>query len=286
MANVFPLTESRRTATISLNVIREYKEMIQSTTTDLTDHLYDIDNKLRESDQERDSSEDSVDGKAILAERASIVQCLQICGQVSNFIEERQQRMADKAADPKASDTDAGSGGKSSFAQQVMHDSLQGCKFNIKSANAQLSTRLQYLSTSLSNAPPDVLEASPDRHQDREEMIKEIEGVRRCLDICTQATDEAEKARTNIMEDIATAEDSRQILVSTVGDLIAAHRVTAGARSLQAIGQMTDETLQHLSRMPGLPPANPADSANGSRQERHSHPTLGRTLGSTNVRTL
>lgn len=65
-------------------------------------------------------------------------------------------------------------------------------------------------------------------------MIKEIEGVRRCLDVCTQATDEAEKARTNIMEDIATAEDSRQVLVSTIRDLIAAHRVTAGARSLQA----------------------------------------------------
>lgn len=262
--------------------------MIQSTTTDLADHLYDIDNKLRESDQERDASEDTVDGRAILAERASIVQCLQICGQVSHSIEERQQRMADKAVGPKASDTDAGSGdgGEPSFAQQVMHHSLQGCKFNIKSANAQLSTRLQYLSTSLSDAPPDVLQASTDRQKDREEMIKDIEGVRRCLDICTQATDEAEKARTNIMEDITTAEDSRQVLVSTVGDLIAAHRVTAGARSLQAIGQMTDETLQHLSRMPGLPPAIPAQSADGSRQERHSHPNSGRTLGSSNVRTL
>ncbi len=260
--------------------------MIQSTTTDLKDHLYDIDNKLHESTQERYSSEDTVDGEAILAERTSTVRCLEICVQVSNFIEERQKLMADEAEDPKPPNPQADSSGESSSARQIMHDSLQSCKFNIKSANAQLSNRLQYLSNSLSRTPPDILEASSDGLEERDKMAKEIESVRRCLDICMQATDEADKARTNVMEDIATAEDGRQVLVSTIGDLIAAHRVTAGARSLQAIGQMSDETLQHLSRTQELRPTNSARSADQSHQERKSHTSLGRTLGSSNVRTL
>ena len=260
--------------------------MIQSTTTDLKDHLYDIDNKLRESAQERYHSEDTVDGKAILAERAGTVRCLEICLQVSDFIEDRQKRMADEAEDQEAPNAQTDFSGESWSARQIMHDSLQGCKFNIKSANAQLSNRLQYLSTSLSNTPPDVLEACSGGIEERDKMAKEIESVRQCLDICMQATDEADKARINVMEDIATAEDSRQVLVSTIGDLIAAHKVTAGARSLQAIGQMSDETLQHLSRTQGLTPTNPAHSAEESRQGRDSHIGLGRTLGSSNVTTL
>lgn len=117
-------------------------------------------------------------------------------------------------------------------------------------------------------------------------MVEEIKSVRQCLNICMQATDEAEKARINVMEDIATAEDSRQVLVSTIGDLIAAHRVTAGPRSLQAIGQMSDETLQHLSRTHGSPQTNADTSAGGSGPGRDTHSSTGRPLGRSNVRTL
>lgn len=260
--------------------------MIQSTTTDLKDHLYNIDNKLRESNKERDPSEEPVDGKAILAERASTVRCLEICVQVSNYIEERQKHMAENAEDHKVPTGQADGGAESPSAWQIMDDSLHGCRLNIKSANAQLSNRLQYLSTTLSGTSPDVLQASSSGLEERDKMAKEIESIRQCLDICMQATEQADKAGINVMEDIATAEDSRQVLVSTVGDLIAAHRVTAGARSLQAIGQMSDETLQHLSRTNISPSTNFAQSVDESHQRRESHTGLGRTLGSSNVRTL
>jgi len=102
-----------------------------------------------------------------------------------------------------------------------------------------------------------------------------------------QASEEAEKVRVNIAEDITTAEDSQQVLVSTVGDLIAARRVDAGARSLQCIGQMSDETLQQMSRAHGV---SPAESARPLTDSRHAVPNVqkrfGRTLGSNNVRTL
>ena len=51
----------------------------------------------------------------------------------------------------------------------------------------------------------------------------------------------------NSKEDIAIAEDDRQTLVSTTDDVIAADRITAGAQSLQFIGQMPHQTLQYLT---------------------------------------
>ena len=38
------------------------------------------------------------------------------------------------------------------------------------------------------------------------------------------------------------------MIVATLGDLIAVKRVTAGARSTQWLGQMSDASLQQLSR--------------------------------------
>ena len=43
-------------------------------------------------------------------------------------------------------------------------------------------------------------------------------------------------------------DDGRQAIVSTIGDPISAKRITAGARSMQLMGQMSDESLQHFSR--------------------------------------
>jgi hypothetical protein len=118
-------------------------------------------------------------------------------------------------------------------------------------------------------------------------MAEEFESIRQCLNICMHASEEAEKVRVNIVEDITTAEDSRQVLVSTIGDLITARRVDAGARSLQCIGQMSDETLQQLSRAHGIPPAEVARPLTEFRNAAPDvHKKFGRTLGSNNVRTL
>jgi len=49
-------------------------------------------------------------------------------------------------------------------------------------------------------------------------------------------------------EDIEMADDGHQVIVATLGDLISAKRVTAGARSTQWLGQMSDASLQSLSK--------------------------------------
>jgi hypothetical protein len=119
-------------------------------------------------------------------------------------------------------------------------------------------------------------------------MAEELESIRQCLNICMQASEEeAEKARVYILKGVTSAEDSRQVLVSIVGDLIAAHRVSAGARSLQCIEQMSDETLQQVTRTHDVPPIEVARPPTEYRRAASdSQKQFGRTLGSNNVRTF
>jgi hypothetical protein len=62
------------------------------------------------------------------------------------------------------------------------------------------------------------------------------------------ASEQAEQGKTNVItEDVCTADDSLQVVVATRGDLIA-KRVSSGSRSTQFVGQMSDASLQQLSR--------------------------------------
>lgn len=126
--------------------------------------------------------------------------------------------------------------------QRTTEEILRGCSSKVKSQHAQLSERLEFLTTKLSSTYSDHAKS-----MDQKRMAEEVETIRRCLDICAQAAEAADTARVNVIEDVASGENSNQVLVSTVGELIAAHGITAGARSNQTIGQMSDETVQHLS---------------------------------------
>jgi hypothetical protein len=53
---------------------------------------------------------------------------------------------------------------------------------------------------------------------------------------------------TNVFQAISAAEDSRQILVSTTGSPIHAQNITAGPRSSQWMGQMSEVSLQLFSK--------------------------------------
>ncbi|THC91535.1 hypothetical protein EYZ11_008998 [Aspergillus tanneri] len=83
----------------------------------------------------------------------------------------------------------------------------------------------------------------------RLDIIKEErDSITQCLSICAEASDLTGKARTNVFEDVTSSDDSHQLVVSTIGDLISARHIITGARSMQWLGQMSDDTLQQLSR--------------------------------------
>lgn len=255
--------------------------MIQSTTIDLREHLRDIDQEINHTSDYKTCQDIAVDEAAIKLERDCTIRCLEICTQVDIVLEEQKHFMESG----KLSSTASGSAPLAS--QDILANSLQSCRSNIKSANTELMRRLQYLSTRLGSDTVNPARTASFDSSERQRMAEEFESICQCLNICLQASEEAEKVRVNIVEDITTAEDSQQVLVSTVGDLITARRVDAGARSLQCIGQMSDETLQQMSRAHGI---SPAEVVRPSTESRNAVPEVreefGRTLGSNNVRTL
>ena len=206
---------------------------------DLEERLCQIDGKLQTLSSLQLPEDESISRDRIEEEKDSVLGCLHVCAQVSAFIYQQEENILQK---PSASlDTDIGSGTlptTTTFSSSGITVSALGeCKAKMKAATLELQARLERLKDHATSS----LAENPTR------IRAEKESIQKCLSICSEAADEAEKARVNVFEDVSMVEDSRQMIVSTIGDLISARRITAGARSLQVMGQMSDVSLQHVS---------------------------------------
>jgi Fungal N-terminal domain of STAND proteins len=120
-------------------------------------------------------------------------------------------------------------------------------KTKLTATTLSLEAHLQLINRRLPSRPlPE--SSSIEDNSELQQIQEEKESVEHCLGICAEASQQADQVRTNVFEDISVAEDAHQTLVSTVGDLITAKRVTAGPCTAQWIGQMSDTSLQQLSQ--------------------------------------
>ncbi|KAL4862208.1 hypothetical protein BDV12DRAFT_179146 [Aspergillus spectabilis] len=234
--------------------------MIQNTTSDLQERLNEIEEKLNASrfPDETNVAIDSEEIQKIEEERQSTTHCLEICKQVSGYIEqyqsERQGRTGKAAGLPHENITHVNS--NPSIAQQIAQSSLKSCLQNMDAASTRLQQHLNQLEASLRNSrdPP----VSDQVTCELQKIKEEKETIAQCLNICTNASSLSESTRVNVFEDVASMDDSQQVLVSTIGDLLNAKRISTGMRSLQVLGQMSDDTLQHLSSRQNHPGENVA----------------------------
>ena len=79
-------------AVVTANVLKEYKEIIRNTTSDLEEHLQEIDTRLQILCLRgaRISDEDRTKRELVQEEKDSTRQCLDICAQVSEHIDQVQ----------------------------------------------------------------------------------------------------------------------------------------------------------------------------------------------------
>jgi hypothetical protein len=130
----------------------------------------------------------------------------------------------------------------------VTANAFKVCKENLTSTTTVLERHLQDINNRLQKLSSEPSGTS-DKHQAEKERLEEEKGsIKQCLAICADASDQANEDRTNFFEDVTMANDGHQVVVSTFGDLVSAKRITVGDRSIQWLGQMSDETLQRLSR--------------------------------------
>jgi hypothetical protein len=75
-------------------------------------------------------------------------------------------------------------------------------------------------------------------------MTEDLDGVKQCLSVCAEAAEGVARERVNVFEDVSMANDGHRLIVSTMGDLFSAKRVTIGSRLTQWLGQMSVATVQ------------------------------------------
>ncbi|KAJ0413235.1 hypothetical protein BJY00DRAFT_306460 [Aspergillus carlsbadensis] len=244
-----------QTVAVTRQVLQDYKDMIQNTTTDLQERLNEIEDKLKSGRlSDKPSAEiNREELQRIEEERQSTKLCLEICKQVSGFIELHQLKRDNGAGQAASSPHDHKTQAKANIgiARQIAQNSLTSCLQNVNAASARLQEHLKNLEASLQTTsdPPVSRQITCELQKIKEER----ETISHCLTICSDASSLSESSRVNIFEDVTSMDDTKQVLVSTIGDLLNAKRITTGMRSLQLIGQMSDETIQHLSSQHNFP---------------------------------
>ncbi|KAL5342678.1 hypothetical protein BJX70DRAFT_269051 [Aspergillus crustosus] len=233
---------------ITAQVLKEYKGMIQNTTSDLHDQLDEIEGRLS-TDQslgDPDATISCEELQVMEVEKQSIKQCLDVCKRVLDYIEQDQSKSETKTGRVAGtrnmtSQTDP----NPSIAQQITQNYLNFCIQGMSAASSRLQDHLNQLETNLrSSKNPTV----PDQVAcDFQKIKQERETMAQYMHLCTDASNRSESSRVNIVEDMKSLDDAQQVLVSTMGYLINGKRISTGARSSQLLGQMSDETLRHLS---------------------------------------
>jgi predicted nucleic acid-binding Zn-ribbon protein len=233
-------------------VLNEYQEKIEDTMSDLTEHLRKVDARLQALLAQRidDAEESETERHNLRSEHESIQQCMNICTDVAAHIDLVRPKIVPymSSHDDRQVITTTAAFGVS--AQKDTEQVLGRCKDDLTSVLSQLRTRLHEVSQR-QNILSHQHKIPTDQEDDQKRLQEELASIKQSLSICEEASQKAKPDRTNVFEEITMADDGHQIMVSTFGDLICARKITAGARSVQWFGQMSDESLQELSQKRG-----------------------------------
>ena len=238
----------RRTAAITINVLEEYKQLITNTSSDLEEHLENINNRLQAISLQGTgiSDIDAAERQQLQEERDSAQKCIEICAHVLTQIDQVQPNASiNISASYQAPLTTLGS---LTSAQLVTSSTMNACKERLNNTITQLRRQLQDINNRLQQFSLQPLDISNEQAAEQERLKEEREYIKQSLDMCTEASRLANQERTNVFEDISMADNGSQVFISTVGDLISARRITIGSGSLQVMGQMSDDSAQQFSR--------------------------------------
>ncbi|KAH7119874.1 hypothetical protein B0J11DRAFT_534780 [Dendryphion nanum] len=234
-----------RTSAVTTSVLNEYQEKIQDTMSDLNERLRMVDEKFQTLLGQEIVGTTDVERRSLRDERESIQNCLDICTAVSSHIDSVRPKVVTgiRSDDQVRPST----GGVGLSARQDTDRVLGRCKDDIADMLSQLNDSLTDVirrQQTLSRRHP----ISGEQEAEQEKLQEEIDSIKQSLLICDRASKKAQSDRTNVFEGVSMDDDGHQVLVSTFGDLVFAKNVSAGARSTQWLGQMSDESLQRLSQ--------------------------------------
>ena len=217
--------------------------MIQDATADLQDHLKGIDEKLestflRAADE---SDEDRIQIRQMQEERSSTQQGLAICAQLSTYISRVQPFVAD---DQHSADSPTRS---HVVAERITREGLVECQDTLNNTANRLEKHLKSIMDRLMAKAKTALPSSQDTAE-LKRLEEEWETARLCLDLCSKANENTTRVTINVFEDVKGAEEVLQFFASTTGRIVHAKKISLGARGVQFGGQLSDASIQQISR--------------------------------------
>ncbi|CRL30488.1 unnamed protein product [Penicillium camemberti] len=227
------------------NVIDEYNELIEDTKCDLGIHLQSIEKRLAS----LSSGEESINVQMMEEERESTQQGLEICDQLSAYIEQMRSTSLEKMTRVTTiSEVGSSPIGHNNIPWLILSQALTSAEREL------INSRLRLLQHRHERGgQPRLLHRRESLLQDDEtgeqnDSQEEADNIKESLKFFDQISEETSKNRTNHFEDITTGDRSTQAVVSTLKDLISARRITSGSDSLQVLGQVSDDSLQLMLR--------------------------------------
>ena len=191
-----------------------------------------------------DFDSDDYERERMEEERSSIQQCIDICTVPSDHIDKLQLSASDDLSTSISNQDMPVTGDRSRPTQTVSKDVLQTYHKGLITTKAELQERLKNINQKLHQISEQSI-ASEAGNQ-KQDLQDEVNSLKQCLAICTEAMEEATPESINLFKDVDIDDDGHQIIVSTIGDLISARRITAGKRSAQVFGHMSDESVKAL----------------------------------------
>lgn len=80
------------------------------------------------------------------------------------------------------------------------------------------------------------------------DIKEEAESIKHSLNFFDRVSEETTEGRMNYFEDVSTGDKSKQVIVTTLKDLISARRITSGSGSVQILGQLSENSLNNVLR--------------------------------------
>ncbi|KAJ6016526.1 hypothetical protein N7540_011117 [Penicillium herquei] len=229
------------------SVMHEYKEVIENTKCDLAQHLQSIEDRVKSLSfpTQADDGVDLIVVQQMKEELESTQLGLDICAQFSSYIEETRSTSLQRMTQASEASERAPSPSENNFPWLILAEALSSAEREI------VSSRLRLLQYRRAQGRQPWL---PQRRgllyeyvnaNERSDINEEAESIKASLKFFDQVSEEASQSRMNYFEDVATGDNSKQVIVTTLKDLISARRITSGSGSLQVLGQLSEDSLNN-----------------------------------------
>lgn len=176
------------------------------------------------------------------AERDSTQQCLKICAEVFDYIENKA-----RAVLPTAMSLPSSLPAAAQLPVLITAEAFNLAQRNFISSTLQLQQYFHSINSQAQAARHHVRAPTIEHITGQQSLEDEAESISDSLSLCDRAADQESEIRRNFYEDISVGDDSQQVILS-LKDLISAKRVTAGSRSTQLMGQFQGGSLEEIAR--------------------------------------